>query len=287
MARLLRLLVILVAALVTLPASAFARESTTPVQRTQHYYLSLGDSLAVGVQPIGMPPFFETDEGYADQVYAALKAHDPKLRLSKLGCGGESTVSMRFGSQLPEAAASCGSPGFYRHRYPHKTQLAEAVHFLRAHGKHVALVTIEIGGNDVTGPSGVEPILANLPVILSELRKAAGPGVPIVGMNYFDPFLPLAWAEGGLPAVQTEVDAVIDFNDLLEGLYHAAGNPVADVEQAFGVTDLTLVDGTPANVVRACAWTWICAPPPFGQDIHPNAVGYGAIAQAFVDVPFS
>jgi hypothetical protein len=58
-------------------------------------------------------------------------------------------------------------------------------------------------------------------------------------------------------------------------------DPVADVESAFSVTDTTLVNGTPLDVLRECQWTWICAPPPLGPDIHVNAAGYGVIAQAF------
>jgi hypothetical protein len=64
----------------------------------------------------------------------------------------------------------------------------------------------------------------------------------------------------------------------------AAGDPVAYVEGAFATTDLSLVSGTPRNVVNVCAWTRMCAPPPLGPDIHPNTAGYGVIAQAFADV---
>jgi hypothetical protein len=102
-------------------------------------------------------------------------------------------------------------------------------------------------------------------------------------MNYYDPFVPQAWSEGGLPALQAEVASVVGFNDLLEGMYAAAGDPVADVENAFSVTDFTIVDGTPLDVVRECQWTWICTTPPLGPDIHANTVGYGVIAQAFAD----
>ena len=102
----------------------------------------------------------------------------------------------------------------------------------------------------MTGPSGIVPIFSNLPLILASLRAAAGPGVPIVGMNYYDPFVPQAWSHGGLPAVQAEVAGVVAFNDVLESAYAAAGDPIADVESAFSVTDLTLVDGTP---LASCA----------------------------------
>jgi lysophospholipase L1-like esterase len=242
------------------------------------YYVSLGDSLAASEQPDG-----DFTRGYAEQLHAQLSAGEPKLRLVKLGCPGESTTSMLNGSQVPSVAASCGPPAFYTHTYPHKTQLAEAVAFLNAHRGLVRLVTIDIGGNDLLGPGGVGEIAENLPVILRHLNEAAGPGVPIIGMNYYDPFLALVWQASHDPAaLQAEVDQWVSFNDLLEGFYQSAGDPVADVETAFQVTDTTpLADGTPRNVQRACQWTWICAPPPLGPDIHANTDGYTAIAHAF------
>jgi lysophospholipase L1-like esterase len=266
---------VVVAALLALAPVSFAGDAAT------HYYVSLGDSLSVGVQPIGPPPFFETDQGYTDRLSAALSANDPKLKHISLGCGGESTTSMRFGSQPEDGASSCGPPVVYLHLYPHKTQLAEAVSFLHAHHDKVSLVTIDIGANDAFS-TGVAPIAVNLPVILAELREAAGPDVPIVGMNYYDPFLPQAWAVGGMPGLLGEIAAVTAFNNLLEGIYGAAGSPVADVESAFSVTNTTLVGGTPLDVVRACQWTWFCAPPPLGPNIHANATGYGVMAQAFL-----
>ena len=263
---------LIAAALFAAPVAA-ANEGTS-------YYVSLGDSLAVGVQPNGPPPLNETDQGYTDKIYSALKAADPKLKHVRLGCGGESTTSMLEGSQLPSVASSCGPPSFYVHRYPHKTQLAEALSFLHAHRGFVRLVTIDIGANDAFGPSGVGEIVVNLPTILAELRTAAGPAVPIVGMNYYGVFLPVAWAEGGLSAVQANLAELLAFNDLLEGIYAAAGDPVADVESAFSSADLALVGGVPRNVTRICEWTWMCA---LG-DVHANDAGYSAMAQAFLDV---
>ena len=243
------------------------------------YYVSLGDSFSVGVQPIGQPPFFETDQGYADQLYAILQQQDRKLKLVKLGCGGESTRSMRFGSVDPSEGASCGPPDFYLHRYPHKTQLAEAVSFLHAHRGHVSLVTIDIGGNDVLGGGGLPQIQQNLPVILSDLRAAVGPDVPIVGMNYYDPLLPQVWfTTFDLAALAAEAASLVAINNVLEGDYAAAHDPVADVESAFSNNDTTLQpDGVPLNVERICTWTWICT----AGDIHPNTSGYAVIARAF------
>jgi hypothetical protein len=136
-----------------------------------HYYLSLGDSYADSAQPNG-----DFDHGYAEQLHEILARSDPKLKLVKLGCSGESTVSMRFGdpSTAEDVAPDCGTPSFYRHRYPHKTQLAEAVSFLHAHEDRVRLVTIDIGINDVAGPGGPGAVAENLPAILAELRAAGG-----------------------------------------------------------------------------------------------------------------
>jgi hypothetical protein len=73
---------------------------------------------------------------------------------------------------------------------------------------------------------------------------------------------------------------------VLESLYAAAGDPVADVAAAFSTTDVGDADGdgVPDNVARICAWTWRCAAPPHGADNHPNDAGYGPIARAFADV---
>jgi lysophospholipase L1-like esterase len=254
------------------------------------YYLSLGDSLAQGYQPIGGPPVFGGappgyDQGYADQLVKFERDSYTQLQLVKLGCGGESTVSMLYGSQDPDVAASCGSPAFYQYHYPDGgTQLAEAIHFLEEHRGDVAFVTIDIGANDFLGPSGPGPVVTNLPIILAELRAAAGPDVPIVGMNYYDPFAPQAWSEGGLAGLKAQVATVVALNNLFESSYAGASDPVADVESAFSVTDFTPVDGTPLDVVRECEWTWICTPPPLGPDIHANSDGYGVIAQAFDQV---
>lgn len=234
--------------------------------RAVHYYLSLGDSLAASFQPNG-----DFGHGYAEQLYAQLKEEDPTLQLVKLGCGGETTHSMIFRNP-------CG--------YPHGSQLAEAVSFLHAHGQFVRLATIDIGGNDVLLcvfqldqgclNTALPSVATNLATILTALHDAAGPNVPVVGMNYYDPFLAF-WFSSPTAAQITE-QMVVQFNDVLESAY---GPAMAEVETAFSTTDWTLVGGIPLNVLRICQWTWMCTSAP---DIHPNTGGYGVIAQAFEQV---
>jgi lysophospholipase L1-like esterase len=244
------------------------------------YYLALGDSLAVGVQPAFNGTLVETNQGYVDDLYAFLGQSAPGLRLKKLGCSGETTTTMIEGG-------TCF--------YPHGNQLDEAVKFLHTH--QVALITLDIGGDDVlhcfslSGPDegclagGLAAVDLNLPAILTALRAAA-PGVPIVAMNYYDPFL-AAWQlgpEGQVLANQSPA-ATISFNGLLQGWYAFFSIPVADVAAAYHITDFSPgpVAGIPQNVFLALTLTWIGAPPPVGPDIHPNALGYAVIAGAFVE----
>jgi lysophospholipase L1-like esterase len=261
----------LVVALVAFSGVGPARADSPAASDTNavHYYLSLGDSLAAGDQPNG-----DFTHSYTDQLFADLKADDPTLRHVKRGCGGETTRTVIFRNP-------CG--------YPHGSQLAEAVAFLHAHRQFVSLVTIDIGGNDIglcifnldqdCLDDGIAAIEQNLPVILSALRSAAGPDVPIVGMNYYNPFL-VFWFESPPIAEAMNQMMVGQVNPALEAAYAEAGDPVADVETAFSTTDWTLEGDVPLNVLRICQWTWMCT----NFDVHANTAGYGVIAQAFLDV---
>jgi lysophospholipase L1-like esterase len=270
------------------PATATPSRSRAPL-----YYLSLGDSLSRGVQPDPAGQNHPTDQGYADDLAAVARLVLPGLRLVKLGCETEeTTASMINGGQCTYA----NGPS------PNGAQLAEAEAFLRAHRDATVLVTIDIGANDLSRcidrANGVIDLAcvgtafteapSNLARILAGLRTAA-PGVPIVGMNYYDPFL-AAWLQGpdGQLLAEQSVQLVTQYNQLLEAAYQTAGMPVADVEAAFSTTDfdtlatLPGVGQVPVNVARVCQWTWMCAPPPQGPNIHARPEGYWVMAGAFV-----
>jgi len=38
----------------------------------------------------------------------------------------------------------------------------------------------------------------------------------------------------------------------------------------------------PRNVANICRWTWECAAPPRGPNVHANQAGYEVIAAAFL-----
>jgi lysophospholipase L1-like esterase len=264
------------------PASAapVRYASTAPVQ----YYVSVGDSLSVGVQPVGPNGTqVSTDQGYSDQLYKIEKLRIPNLQLIKFGCSGETTTTMITG----ETCYGAGS------------QLKAAADFLATHKRHIAFVTIDIGANDVDGcisaTTGIDPTCVakgvtstatNLPKILCTLRAAAGPGTPVVGMTYYDPFL-AAWLLGpaGQELVKDSVKTLTAFNALLTRDYAAAGMPVADVARTFLTSDFFSIFGLPPlNVAVICTSTWMCAAPPQGPNIHANARGYAAIAVTFAAV---
>ena len=242
-------------------------------------YLALGDSLAIGIQPAANGGYVPTNQGYVDDLYAFYHSRFPTLQLTKLGCLGETTSSMISGQQ-----SLCS--------YPAGSQLSEAVAFLQSH--RVALITLDIGGNNLLACFFAVPIDPNcaanaastaandLAAILGALRAAA-PHTLIVGMNYYDPFL-AAWVFGpsGQALATLSLPLVRGFNHALETVYQALQVPVANVAATFRINNPHGV--TPLNVALALAWTWMGAPPPRGPDVHPNALGYAAIAAAFAKV---
>jgi lysophospholipase L1-like esterase len=250
------------------------------------YYLALGDSLSQGVQPNPAGVSVTTPAGYPDQLYALLRARQPGLRLVKLGCMSETTATMINGGIC---------------RYAGGSQLTAAMRFLRTH-RRVSLVTLDIGGNDpdscITQPSisklaecvgkAVPEATANLATILAGLRSVA-PHTRIIAMNYYLPAL-AEWRNGlfGQAVSRLIEPAAAGYNALLGRVYQQFGVRVANVFGAFQTGDFgnqAAVRGLgmlPRNVADICQWTWECAPPPRGPNVHANQAGYQVIAHAFL-----
>lgn len=270
------------------PALAAPRATTT----AHTYYVSLGDSLAQGVQPTSSGATVETRQGYASQLFTALRLGNPSLRLVKLGCPGETTATMINGGICT---------------YPAGSQLAQAAAFLARHKGQVQLVTIDIGANDLnkclpptlnTIPKiakcllKVFPVLqAHLAIIMSRLVSAGGSGPPpIIGMTYYDPEL-ANWLTGtaaGRTLAKDSITLAGAFNSLLSGVYAKFGAKVADVSAAFHTTQfkarvtLPAFGRVPKDVGYICLYTWMCAAPPVGPNVHANRLGYAVIANTFL-----
>ena len=284
--RVLALVLLLILGLVAIPG---ASAGTVAPQ----YYLSLGDSVAAGWQPdplTGQPGL--TNQGYTDQLFRRLRDAVPGLQHEKMGCPGETTTTMIAGGN--PAAALCS--------IEYGSQLNDALAFLAAHPGQVAFITIDIGVNDVLSclanadPAGCAAtriqtvVVPNLAMIVGTLRAATANAVPIVGMNYYNPYL-ATWLEGIPPdgpagpalAEQTTLLAA-GLNGALAQVYAAFQVPVADVFTAYRTMRWQMVDGQPFNVFRVCQYTWMCYGPPVNPDIHPNRRGHGVIASVFQEI---
>jgi lysophospholipase L1-like esterase len=267
------------------------------------FYVSLGDSLSVGIQPDATGKEQTTDNGYADQLFAKLVVDHPDLQLVKFGCTSETTSSMITGGGKGGCTYKSGS------------QLRDAVDFLVNHKDQIFLVTIDIGVNDILDSPCVDTVnrqvdvpclqqqlqqetASNLSLILSTIFQAVNRDTPVIGMNYYDPFLAVALPPIGDTAFATlSVQLLHVFNnDLLGKVYGLFGFPVADVSAKFQTEDPTPVASAPlpsppfppalpVNIKNICLFTFMCIPgPPVSPNIHATTPGYGVIAQAFGDV---
>ncbi len=247
------------------------------------YYLALGDSLAAGYQP-GRAG---THKGYVDDLWRSMGQLIPGLGLRNVGCRGETSRSMITGVHT-----AC--------RYASGSQLDAAVAFLEAHPGQVAFITIDVGANDLlyrcidrTGLIDKACAVDLLPQIQSRLSQifdalaTAGPGVPIVAMTYYDPFLGF-WdlVPGGRVLAHADQRVWAVFNDGLATAFGDAGITVADVAATFRIDDFThtvMEPGRgriPVNVALACRWTWFCSAR-HASDPHANRTGYRKIARTF------
>lgn len=261
------------------------------------YYVSLGTSLSVGVQPTGSGVTLPTNDGYPNVLYNSIKpvfeaTGNRELRLVKLGCPGETFASFANGG-------SC--------LYLEGSQLEAAAAYLADNLGNVHLVTIDMGANDFRNADCIGTtvdsdcvdavglqIATDLAAALTVLRDAAGPGTAIVGMNYYNPYL-ASWLEdaAGQQLAVDSAQAVATLNGMLRDTYETAGVPMADVAFEFESDDFaTMVmsslpppnDMLPVNVYNICELTFMCDAPPRGPDIHASDAGYVAIANAFLAV---
>jgi lysophospholipase L1-like esterase len=253
------------------------------------YYVSLGDSYSVGYQP-GLG---------ATRGYAGVVASATHLKLVNFGCGGATTTSL---------TSSIGCPDVLPHTagavlYPRTTQEAAAEAFLTAHRGHIGLITVSIGGNDVTGcatqanptscvTTAVAGITKNVTSLAAALRAAAGPRVPLIGLTYPDVILG-AYVYPKQPAPAAAVSladlSVVAFRSLinpaLSKAYASANGSLVDVTKATGAyVPLTRTVqyrpyGTiPAAVASVCSLTWFCAQ----GNIHATTKGYTLIGRLVV-----
>lgn len=224
--------------LLALLLATFASLGQSRVTRAEPagVYLALGDSVAVGIGS-SLP----RERGYVALVGAYFDAwSEGSMRVRNLARNGETAVSMRDDGQLDaaladiDAAATLGAP--------------------------VRAITLTIGGNDVQAlqdlpdanrQSAVEAYAAALDTILTDLRAAAGPDVPLVLTSLWDP-------------------SALRDADLDAGAWVAQVN--AAMRAAADVHGAVLVDTGAAVAADLAALTYE------PTDIHPTNAGHRVIA---------
>src|SRR5579862_460970 len=122
-------------ALAAAPAGAQGATVRLHDAGSTRYYLAVGASEAVGVQPSATHPWaVRTPDGYANDLLTLEAARWPGLRLVDLGCPG-----------ITAQGALDGRGGC---AYPAGSEIATAVRFLSEHRGQTVLVTDDIGLND-------------------------------------------------------------------------------------------------------------------------------------------
>ena len=222
-----------------------------------------------------------------------------RLTLVNFGCGGATTTSL---------VSSVGCPDVLPHTaggvtYPTTTQETAALSFLNAHRGHIGLITVSIGGNDVTAcasqanpiscvSTAVAGITKNVTSLAAALRSAAGPKVPLIGLTYPDVILG-SYVYPSHPASAAALSlaklSVVAFKSLinpaLTKAYGSAQGSLVDVTKATGAyvpltrTVRSRTYGTiPAAVASVCTLTWFCAQ----GNIHATTKGYTLIGRLVV-----
>ena len=298
--RLTLLLAAMLAMTMVVSAPALAHDEDDDDDDRGGIYLALGDSVAAGTQQ--PQPF--TSNSYVNELFDELEDEYDFDSFVNLGCPADDTREVINGDDGPNGGSLCYGTG--APLPPGGTsQLDAALDVLAANPGDVRLITITIGANDIfrcdtSAPdaaacigSEIGLMATNLVTILATLRAAA-PGVPIIGMNYYNANLGL-WPVS--PAAAEASQALVrPFNGTLESVYAAFGVPVADVETAFKTFDTR--GEIPKNYRTICKYTLMCEKsggtyvlsdydpviPGPQTDIHPTNKGYNKIADTFEDL---
>jgi lysophospholipase L1-like esterase len=273
------------------------------VRPPRPYYLSLGDSYSIGYQP-GLPG------SGGSPGYTAYVAKKEKMTLENFGCGGATTTSIVDSIGCGQPAATDGVA------YPSTTQEQAALDFIAANPGSVGLITVSIGGNDVTAcategslsaildcvVAADSSITTNVTSLVSSLNTAlaaAGDTADIVGLTYPDVILGSYVNPGGSVGQSLASESVTAFDELI--------NPTLQSAYTTGVPNGRFVDVTSAPYQRAttgddsdtagahpiryapygeippavweiCKLTYFCSQ----ANIHANTKGYTFIGRLIV-----
>jgi lysophospholipase L1-like esterase len=258
----------------TMASPALAHDGEGPVAPPKRFYLSLGDSMAFGLQFDRLyemldagtytPDAFNT--GYTDVLGDRMRRLRANQRTVNLSCPGETTDTMVTGGCFFTAPEPQG-PGLTLHTSYAGSQMDAALSFLRAHRHAVNPITLTIGAIDAADVIAEtcnfdvacvkqshlrENLGRSLNRIIRDLRANA-PGSQIVLVSFYNPFSITNPGTDGL----------------WQHTYTAAQNEAA---RRNGVRIVDLYGTFRGD--RLCRLTFVCS----SGDSHPTDLGYGRIA---------
>jgi lysophospholipase L1-like esterase len=257
------------------PALADKPDQNRPVQ------LALGDSWAAGVGASA------PSEGYVPQLNEALKedfnCHGSAPAQSSSGCKHLLLVNVGVGGAT--------TPTMVANQFPQAIPLLQSRNGNNKQNDDVEVVTISIGGNDVTNPiiaacliGGLTPTCvatiqaelaayrSDLDGALSTLRDAAGPDAPIVIGTYDNPFrFPTCNIGAAFPQSALLGELVLE-----GGLPGVVPNGLHDIMRDVGADHGVLVAEVHGDLIAA---DWVG-----GADcLHPRDSGYDKVTLAFLE----
>lgn len=263
----------------TPPATATPSPSATEeTPEPGGVYLALGDSLAAGYQPGGAEL---RDSAYPALAAGRLARDGVDLTVENLSCSGESTQTFLEGGRCDFAEGS---------------QMAAAESLLEERDGEVALVTIDIGGNDLRTcigrdlvvdegcvDEGLGSVDTNLPEILERLRAAAGPEVPVLVLGYYNPWLAASYIGEGEEQLAVASRAYTALDRAIRSTAEDEGAVPVPLTSAFRLDDEspTTFGGreVPTNVAQVCTLTYICTE----LDIHLTDEGAAVVGRVVAD----
>lgn len=261
-----------------------------PAAKSGHYYVSVGDSYATGVQPTPKSFVQSTRNGFAYQVVSLARQKGRRLTLANFGCGGATTRSILL-------TPGCKNPATSGPPYT-ESQADAAAAFVREHKGSIDVVTISIGGNELVTcarqPSfadcltrAMPDVEANIGTLVRQLVRAGVAPDRILGLTYPEILLGAwTWQNPDRDRVRTSQELFKTvFNPALKRAYEQAGATFLDITAASGgydsletTTSLAPYGTVPVAVARVCQLTFYCQ----FRDVHARTAGYRLIAEQIV-----
>jgi lysophospholipase L1-like esterase len=228
-----------------------------PPQDGVPWYLAIGDSVTFGFTRD--PARIGVNSSWALQLEKMLAGAGKSWKLYDVACPGETTASY-FGH-----CSGSGLVPFLATQSQHDAALSA----IRAHGRDLKLILVDLGSNDLLRASrdargaaaAAAELRVNLQRILAELQSAA-PSVPVVLANYYDPLA------NGAPETVAQITLVNgalqqlarDLRVLYADFFAVINKPTAPDPDLAAYIDLA------------------------HGDIHPTVLGHTRLAQAALKV---